>query len=60
MRGSCEDGSQEMLWNYPLAAINLTVHCASYTFQALTSEDMPVGFPFAVQVASFTTMGEFE
>ena len=62
IRGHCEDGSQEMFWDYPLAVLNLTVSCTngSYTFQALTSGGMPVGFPFTVQVDSPTTMGGFD
>ena len=62
IRGRCEDGSLEMFWDYPLNAINLTVICtnSSYTFQALTSGNMPVGFPFTFPVVSSTAIGGFD
>ncbi len=61
IRGRCEDGTQEMFWNYqPNFNISFVASCdnSSYEFQALSSGDIPIGFSFTIQVNSPTTMSE--
>ncbi len=62
IRGSCMDGSQDLLLGYPPMNpynINLTCNNGVYIFETLNRESGRIGFPFSIEVSSPTLGGKY-